>query len=90
MIARTRESARIMGLTNVEVRLGDAEALPVETASVDVVISNGALNLAPDKERAYAEIARVLRPGGRLYLADVVAQGEISAEIRSDFELWAG
>jgi arsenite methyltransferase len=71
MRERALASAHAAGLRNVEVRAGDAEALRVEDASVDVVISNGVLNLVPDKRKAYSEIARVLRPGGRLLLADI-------------------
>jgi len=74
---------------NTEVRRGIAEELPAETESVDVVISNGVLNLSPDKDRAFGEIYRVLRPGGRLYLADVVVQRELSLSARSDVDLWA-
>ena len=74
----------------VEVRAGLFEDLPVASASVDVVISNGVVNLAPDKQRVFEEIARVLRPGGRLYLADVVVERELTGEVRQDPELWAG
>jgi SAM-dependent methyltransferase len=74
----------------VEVRAGLFEDLPVANASVDVVISNGVVNLAPDKPRVFEEIARVLRPGGRLYLADVVVERELKLEVRRDPELWAG
>lgn len=73
----------------VEVRHGLAEELPVADESVDVVISNGVLNLSADKERAFREICRVLRPGGRLYLADVVVQRELSLAARADVDLWA-
>lgn len=73
----------------VQVLDGYMEALPVPDESVDVVISNGVVNLAPDKERVFAEIARVLRPGGCLYLADVVVQRELTLEARNDPDLWA-
>lgn len=73
----------------VEVRRGLAEDLPVEDESVDVVISNGVINLCADKERAFGEICRVLRPGGRLYLADVAVQRELALAARSDIDLWA-
>jgi arsenite methyltransferase len=90
MLELVRRSALKTGLwENVEVRRGFAEELPVETETVDVVISNGVLNLSPDKRGAFGEIYRVLRPGGRLYLADVVVQRELSLAARSDIDLWA-
>lgn len=73
----------------VEIRRGTAEELPIESASIDVVISNGVLNLSSDKIRAFDEIYRVLKPAGRLYLADVVVQRELSLAARSDVDLWA-
>ena len=82
--------AREMGLAEtVEVRDGRAEKLPVGDASIDVVISNGVINLTPDKHVAFGEIARVLKPGGRLYLADVVIVEELSDKARRDEDLWA-
>jgi arsenite methyltransferase len=72
----------------VEVRAGLFEDLPVESASVDVVISNGVVNLSPEKRRVFAEVARVLKPGGRLYLADVVVARELKKEARENPELW--
>ena len=84
-----RESAREAGLDNVEVREGDIHSLPVEDASVDAVLSNGVLNLATDKRVAFAEALRVLRPGGRLQLADIVVKEELSEGIRGNYELWA-
>lgn len=94
MTAEMRERAlvsiRSAGLNNVEVRAGDAEQLPVEDAGVDVVITNGVLNLVPDKRKAYSEIARVLRPGGRLLLADIAVEAPLDEEIRSDIDLWTG
>ena len=79
-----------MGYGHVEVRLGDATALPVNDGSVDVVISNGVLNLVPEKERAFGEILRVLRPGGRLQLADIVVEKELSEDTRRNIDLWTG
>ena len=86
-----REAAREGGLgAIVEIRAGDAEELPLEDSSIDVVISNGVLNLATDKTRAFAEIARVLSPGGRLQLADIVVEEELTEAIRADIDLWTG
>ena len=90
MLELAKRSALKAGLWgNVEVRRGTAEALPVDNESVDVVISNGVLNLSPDKISAFREIYRVLKPGGRLHLADVVVQRELSLAARSDVDLWA-
>ncbi len=82
-------AANEAGLDNVEVRLGDAQSLPVADASVDVVMSNGVVNLTTDKVAAFAEMFRVLRPGGRLQLADIVVATELSEGIRNDIDLWA-
>ena len=90
MRERALGSARSAGISHVEVRAGDAEALPVGDASVDVVISNGVLNLVPDKRKAYSEIARVLRPGGRLHLADIAVEVPLDEDIRNDIDLWTG
>lgn len=90
MRERARGGARAAGLTNVDVLEGDATRLPLPDASVDVVISNGVINLVPEKERAFAEISRVLKPGGRLQIADIVTGVELSEEIRRDVELWTG
>lgn len=85
-----RLSAEEAGLADrVDIRAGMYEELPVEDGSVDVVISNGVLNLAPDKRQVFREIRRVLRPGGALYLADVVVQRELTLKARSEPELWA-
>lgn len=90
MRACASRAAHLAGLEGiVDIRAGVYEELPVNDASVDVVISNGVVNLAPDKARVFAEIYRVLRPGGRLYLADVLVQRELSLAARSRPELWA-
>lgn len=90
MLARARDGARQLGLTNVEFRKGLAEELPVPDAFADVVISNGVLNLVPDKERAYREIYRILKPGGIIQLADIVVQKEVPQDAREDIDLWTG
>ena len=85
-----RAGARQCGLTHVEVLEGDATNLPLDDETVDIVISNGVLNLVPEKDRAFAEIARVLRLGGFLQIADVVTGVEVSDAIRRDIDLWTG
>ena len=90
MRQRARAAAASLGLQQVEVREGNATSLPVPDESIDVVISNGVLNLVPEKERAFAEIMRILRPGGRLQLADIVLDMELSEDIRSNIDLWTG
>lgn len=90
MVERARESATRLGAANVEFRLGEIEDLPVDDASVDVVISNCVLNLVPDKARAFAEIRRVLRPGGRFSVSDIVLRGELPERLRGDAVLYVG
>jgi len=89
MLRGLRRAAREAGLDNVRTLQGDAEHLPLHDASVDVVTSNGALNLVPDKRRAFAELFRVLRPEGRVQLADVVISRPVPLGGRRDPELWA-
>ncbi|MGH7500466.1 MAG: methyltransferase domain-containing protein [Longimicrobiales bacterium] len=88
MLERLTRTATAAGIDNVEALHCDAEAIPLPDASIDVVTSNGALNLVPDKPRAFAEIFRVLRAGGRLQLADVVLGNPVTDSCRADPRLW--
>jgi arsenite methyltransferase len=90
MLAAARATAADVPLANVEFREGLMEALPIETGWADVVISNGVLNLVPDKAAAIAEMYRVLRPGGRLQAADIVLERPVSATSKHDVSLWTG
>ncbi len=88
MRERASASALAAGLTNVEVYSADATALPFPDNGIDVVISNGVLNLVPEKDKAFTEIWRVLRPAGRLQLGDIVLDSPLTAEARGDVGLW--
>jgi arsenite methyltransferase len=90
MLERAGQSAREMGLANVELHESLVELLPLEGESVDVVISNGVIDLVPDKEAVFAEIDRVLRPGGRLQIADVIIHTDVSEDARDRIDLWTG
>jgi arsenite methyltransferase len=90
MAERARTGARAMSLDNVEVRVGDALSLPVESESVDVVISNGVLNLTPDKQQAFGEVFRILKPGGQFLYGDIVVTSELSESVRRNIDLWTG
>jgi arsenite methyltransferase len=90
MLDRALASAREMRLPNVEVHEGLIESLPLDDASVDVVISNGVIDLVPDKDAVFAEIDRVLRPGGRVQLADVIVHTAVSEDARERIDLWTG
>ena len=87
MLVKARENARKYGFTNVEFRQGDIEALPLDDGSVDVIISNCVINLAPDKSRVFREAYRVLRPGGRMYVSDIVLLKDISELMRKNATL---
>ena len=88
MIERARENAKRLNVTNVEFRQGYLENLPVEDASIDVVISNCVVNLTPDKFVVFKEIARVLKPGKRLAISDVVSNGPVPDVLRKNVEAW--
>ena len=90
MLQRARENAAKHGIDNVEFRQGDIESMPVDDGSVDVVISNCVINLAPDKKSVYSEMHRVLRAGGRFIVSDMVTYGHVPQSVRKDLELWAG
>ena len=90
MRACAAAGATACGLSNVDLRDGDATDLPLDDGRVDVVISNGVLNLVPAKARAVAEIARVLRPGGRLQIADIVIGESLPESALRDIDLWTG
>lgn len=90
MVAQARRNKLKLGAENVEFRLGEIEYLPVDNSIVDIVISNCVLNLVPDKLKAFAEIYRVLKSGGRMVVSDMMIYGTLPDAVRSDIEAWAG
>jgi arsenite methyltransferase len=90
MLEKARAATAELGLTNIDFLEGEIERLPLADESVDVVISNGVIDLVPDKDAVFAEIFRVLRPGGRMQVADVTIQKPVSEEGRRDIDLWTG
>jgi len=90
MLALAEENKRKSGLTNVEFRKGEIENIPLPDNSVDVIISNCVINLSGDKDKVFREALRVLKPGGRFAVSDVVVRGDVPAEVRKSMELWVG
>jgi arsenite methyltransferase len=90
MLALARENQKKSGIANVEFLKGEIENIPLPASAVDVVISNCVINLSADKDKVLAEAFRVLRPGGRFAVSDVVVRGDVPADIRKNIELWVG
>ena len=90
MLERSGGAARTAGLVNVRFEKADMTRLPLADNSVDVVISNGVINLAPDKEAVFAELFRVVKPGGRLQFADIIMKSDLSEDARNNIDLWTG
>jgi arsenite methyltransferase len=90
MLEKARQNARKLGYSNVEFIRGDIEDIPLPDQGIDVVVSNCVLNLVPDKEKAFAEIMRVLKPGGHFCISDVVLKGELPEKLKEDAEMYAG
>ncbi|MBS1126437.1 MAG: Methyltransferase type 11 [Nitrospirae bacterium] len=90
MVEKAKRNAETLGLKNVEFRLGEIEHLPLDDASVDVIISNCVINLSPDKQAVFNEAFRVLRSGGRLTISDILKKGEFSEEIIKNENAYSG
>ena len=90
MLERARDSAKRLGLSNVEFRQGFIENLPVESNTVDVIISNCVINLSPDKSKVFAEAFRVLKPGGKFAVSDIVTDGPLPEAVKQSLSAWAG
>ncbi len=90
MLGKAQRAAAAEGLTNIEFRKGVAEALPVDDNWADVVISNGMVNLCPDKLAVFREMYRVLKPGGRIQIADILVEKPVPEEAKQEIDLWTG
>ena len=89
MVSRAARLAKANGYSNVEFRLGEIEKLPVDDGSVDTIISNCVINLSTDKDKVFREALRVLKPGGRLTLSDIVSEKPVPAELKEDLDAWS-
>ena len=90
MLEKTAQDATRVGLTNVETRHGYAEDLPLEDNTADLLMSNGVINLTPDKLVTMLEIARVVKPGGRIQIADIVVERPVPQDAKDNIDLWSG
>lgn len=89
MIARAMRNVELAGLADYEIRIADAESIPYDDGTFDIIISNGVLNLSPDKERSFQEIFRVLKPGGRLQFADIVRKADLPDNVAGSLAAWS-